>query len=158
MVHSVFFVQDTYTTPLTSIQCWHVHCEECWLRTLVSPLTHPEAHKHQKASLEHVFYYNFFREQRSYVPSATPSPHLEIWGGSTCNPATRTRRRFPHFQPIRGGAVGSWSVIHSHLHVITGFLVRHVCQHSLPASSNLWQLEDQKTGPLTWTTHTSAIK
>ncbi|XP_054644779.1 E3 ubiquitin-protein ligase RNF220 isoform X2 [Dunckerocampus dactyliophorus] len=26
---------DTYTTPLTSIQCWHVHCEECWLRTLV---------------------------------------------------------------------------------------------------------------------------
>ncbi|XP_068447641.1 E3 ubiquitin-protein ligase RNF220 isoform X2 [Clinocottus analis] len=25
---------DTYTTPLTSIQCWHVHCEECWLRTL----------------------------------------------------------------------------------------------------------------------------
>lgn len=28
-------LQDTYTTPLTSIQCWHVHCEECWLRTLV---------------------------------------------------------------------------------------------------------------------------
>nr|XP_046157281.1 E3 ubiquitin-protein ligase RNF220-like isoform X1 [Oncorhynchus gorbuscha] len=25
---------DTYSTPLTSIQCWHVHCEECWLRTL----------------------------------------------------------------------------------------------------------------------------
>ncbi|XP_028443797.1 E3 ubiquitin-protein ligase RNF220 isoform X3 [Perca flavescens] len=25
---------DMYTTPLTSIQCWHVHCEECWLRTL----------------------------------------------------------------------------------------------------------------------------
>uniref|UniRef100_A0A8C6U3I4 E3 ubiquitin-protein ligase RNF220 n=1 Tax=Neogobius melanostomus TaxID=47308 RepID=A0A8C6U3I4_9GOBI len=25
---------DTYATPLTSIQCWHVHCEECWLRTL----------------------------------------------------------------------------------------------------------------------------
>ncbi|KAM6921533.1 E3 ubiquitin-protein ligase RNF220 [Xenentodon cancila] len=25
---------ETYTTPLTSIQCWHVHCEECWLRTL----------------------------------------------------------------------------------------------------------------------------
>lgn len=27
--------QDSYTMPLTSIQCWHVHCEECWLRTLV---------------------------------------------------------------------------------------------------------------------------
>ncbi|XP_048108655.1 E3 ubiquitin-protein ligase RNF220 isoform X2 [Alosa alosa] len=25
---------DCYTIPLTSIQCWHVHCEECWLRTL----------------------------------------------------------------------------------------------------------------------------
>uniref|UniRef100_A0AAY5KHA0 E3 ubiquitin-protein ligase RNF220 n=1 Tax=Esox lucius TaxID=8010 RepID=A0AAY5KHA0_ESOLU len=25
---------DTYSTPLTSIQCWHVHCEECWLRSL----------------------------------------------------------------------------------------------------------------------------
>ncbi|KAG8555101.1 hypothetical protein GDO81_017582, partial [Engystomops pustulosus] len=25
---------DAYTMPLTSIQCWHVHCEECWLRTL----------------------------------------------------------------------------------------------------------------------------
>ena len=24
-----------YTKPLTSIQCWHVHCEECWLCTLV---------------------------------------------------------------------------------------------------------------------------
>lgn len=26
--------------PLTSIQCWHVHCEECWLRTLVRLNTH----------------------------------------------------------------------------------------------------------------------
>ncbi|KAM6457413.1 E3 ubiquitin-protein ligase RNF220 isoform X1 [Python bivittatus] len=25
---------DSYMMPLTSIQCWHVHCEECWLRTL----------------------------------------------------------------------------------------------------------------------------
>ncbi|XP_047655903.1 E3 ubiquitin-protein ligase Rnf220-like isoform X1 [Tachysurus fulvidraco] len=25
---------DSYSIPLTSIQCWHVHCEECWLRTL----------------------------------------------------------------------------------------------------------------------------
>ncbi|KAL8178809.1 UNVERIFIED_CONTAM: hypothetical protein K2H54_056620 [Gekko kuhli] len=30
---------DSYTMPLTSIQCWHVHCEECWLRTLVRLLT-----------------------------------------------------------------------------------------------------------------------
>ncbi|XP_076860482.1 E3 ubiquitin-protein ligase Rnf220-like [Brachyhypopomus gauderio] len=25
---------ESYAVPLTSIQCWHVHCEECWLRTL----------------------------------------------------------------------------------------------------------------------------
>lgn len=33
------FPQDSYTMPLTSIQCWHVHCEECWLRTLVRLLS-----------------------------------------------------------------------------------------------------------------------
>ncbi|XP_069794939.1 E3 ubiquitin-protein ligase RNF220a isoform X3 [Narcine bancroftii] len=27
---------DSYSMPLTSIQCWHVHCEECWLRTLIA--------------------------------------------------------------------------------------------------------------------------
>ncbi|XP_041126011.1 E3 ubiquitin-protein ligase RNF220-like isoform X5 [Polyodon spathula] len=27
-------MRDSFTMPLTSIQCWHVHCEECWLRTL----------------------------------------------------------------------------------------------------------------------------
>ncbi|BFY99988.1 hypothetical protein BsWGS_03030 [Bradybaena similaris] len=25
---------EPYRTPLTSIQCWHVHCETCWMRTL----------------------------------------------------------------------------------------------------------------------------
>ncbi|KAH9500356.1 hypothetical protein Btru_071583 [Bulinus truncatus] len=25
---------EAYKTPLTSIQCWHVHCEACWMRTL----------------------------------------------------------------------------------------------------------------------------
>ncbi|KAK3759373.1 hypothetical protein RRG08_023491 [Elysia crispata] len=25
---------EAYKTPLTSIQCWHVHCENCWMRTL----------------------------------------------------------------------------------------------------------------------------
>ncbi|XP_059143077.1 E3 ubiquitin-protein ligase RNF220-like [Physella acuta] len=25
---------ESYKTPLTSIQCWHVHCEACWMRTL----------------------------------------------------------------------------------------------------------------------------
>ncbi|OLY83140.1 E3 ubiquitin-protein ligase [Smittium mucronatum] len=25
---------SNFTTPLTSILCWHVHCESCWLKTL----------------------------------------------------------------------------------------------------------------------------
>lgn len=25
---------DEYRVPVVSICCWHVHCEECWLRTL----------------------------------------------------------------------------------------------------------------------------
>ncbi|XP_053156026.1 E3 ubiquitin-protein ligase RNF220-like isoform X2 [Hemicordylus capensis] len=25
---------ESYSVPLTSIQCWHIHCEQCWLRTL----------------------------------------------------------------------------------------------------------------------------
>ncbi|XP_023219471.1 E3 ubiquitin-protein ligase RNF220-like isoform X2 [Centruroides sculpturatus] len=25
---------DSYTKPAVSVCCWHVHCEECWLRTL----------------------------------------------------------------------------------------------------------------------------
>ncbi|KAK3731061.1 hypothetical protein QZH41_019220 [Actinostola sp. cb2023] len=25
---------EPYSVPLVSISCWHVHCEECWLRTL----------------------------------------------------------------------------------------------------------------------------
>ena len=25
---------EPYCVPLTSINCWHVHCEECWMRTL----------------------------------------------------------------------------------------------------------------------------
>ena len=34
--------QEPYVTPLTSVQCLHVHCEEYWLRTLVS--THRISH------------------------------------------------------------------------------------------------------------------
>lgn len=25
---------DEYKVPVVSVCCWHVHCEECWLRTL----------------------------------------------------------------------------------------------------------------------------
>lgn len=25
---------ERYKTPVTSVCCWHVHCEQCWLQTL----------------------------------------------------------------------------------------------------------------------------
>ncbi|XP_014669348.1 PREDICTED: E3 ubiquitin-protein ligase RNF220-like [Priapulus caudatus] len=25
---------EQFTTPVVSVQCWHTHCEECWLRTM----------------------------------------------------------------------------------------------------------------------------
>ncbi|KAI8968385.1 hypothetical protein BDF20DRAFT_896061 [Mycotypha africana] len=36
---------EPYKTPLTSIVCWHVHCEECWLRTLGSKKLCPQCQK-----------------------------------------------------------------------------------------------------------------
>uniref|UniRef100_A0A8C5F336 RING-type domain-containing protein n=1 Tax=Gopherus evgoodei TaxID=1825980 RepID=A0A8C5F336_9SAUR len=33
---------DSYSVPLTSIQCWHIHCEQCWLRTLGSKKLCPQ--------------------------------------------------------------------------------------------------------------------
>ncbi|XP_074642138.1 E3 ubiquitin-protein ligase RNF220-like isoform X2 [Tubulanus polymorphus] len=33
---------DQYTVPLVSVHCWHVHCEECWLRTLGSKKLCPQ--------------------------------------------------------------------------------------------------------------------
>ncbi|KAI8332300.1 hypothetical protein BC941DRAFT_359389 [Chlamydoabsidia padenii] len=36
---------DPYKTPLTSIVCWHVHCEKCWLQTLGSKKLCPQCQK-----------------------------------------------------------------------------------------------------------------
>uniref|UniRef100_A0A6I8PT91 RING-type domain-containing protein n=2 Tax=Ornithorhynchus anatinus TaxID=9258 RepID=A0A6I8PT91_ORNAN len=33
---------DSYSMPLASIQCWHIHCELCWLRTLGSKKLCPQ--------------------------------------------------------------------------------------------------------------------
>ncbi|XP_048687765.2 E3 ubiquitin-protein ligase Rnf220 [Caretta caretta] len=33
---------DSYSVPLTSIHCWHIHCEQCWLRTLGSKKLCPQ--------------------------------------------------------------------------------------------------------------------
>ncbi|XP_069086522.1 E3 ubiquitin-protein ligase RNF220-like isoform X2 [Pleurodeles waltl] len=35
---------DSYSAPLTSIQCWHIHCELCWLRTLGTKKLCPQCH------------------------------------------------------------------------------------------------------------------
>ncbi|KAK3086533.1 hypothetical protein FSP39_019844 [Pinctada imbricata] len=32
--HKCLICMEVYRNPLTSIQCWHVHCEECWMKTL----------------------------------------------------------------------------------------------------------------------------
>ncbi|KAG8441484.1 hypothetical protein GDO86_007012 [Hymenochirus boettgeri] len=32
--HTCHICLDSYSLPVASIQCWHVHCESCWLRAL----------------------------------------------------------------------------------------------------------------------------
>ncbi|KAI8898243.1 hypothetical protein BC833DRAFT_590605 [Globomyces pollinis-pini] len=36
---------DPYSTPCTSIVCWHVHCERCWLQTLATKRLCPQCQK-----------------------------------------------------------------------------------------------------------------
>ncbi|KAL0092414.1 hypothetical protein J3Q64DRAFT_1214970 [Phycomyces blakesleeanus] len=36
---------EGYKTPLASIVCWHVHCEQCWLQTLGSKKLCPQCQK-----------------------------------------------------------------------------------------------------------------
>ncbi|KAI8636761.1 hypothetical protein BD408DRAFT_425614 [Parasitella parasitica] len=36
---------ENYKTPLTSIVCWHVHCEQCWLHTLGTKKLCPQCQK-----------------------------------------------------------------------------------------------------------------
>ncbi|KAL1917848.1 uncharacterized protein VTP21DRAFT_3682 [Calcarisporiella thermophila] len=36
---------DPYKHPLVSIVCWHVHCEECWLQSLVAKKVCPQCQK-----------------------------------------------------------------------------------------------------------------
>ena len=80
-------LQEPYTNPLASISCWHVHCEECWLRTLVRQLFSVYQIQFLSFSLVHLncldfpqenFNINhslilcyFFRVLRSCVRSAT---------------------------------------------------------------------------------------
>ncbi|XP_056426192.1 E3 ubiquitin-protein ligase Rnf220-like isoform X2 [Hyla sarda] len=40
--HTCHICLDAYTVPVASIQCWHVHCEGCWLRALGSKKLCPQ--------------------------------------------------------------------------------------------------------------------
>ncbi|XP_075711616.1 E3 ubiquitin-protein ligase Rnf220-like [Rhinoderma darwinii] len=40
--HTCHICLDAYTVPVTSIQCWHIHCEGCWLRALGSKKLCPQ--------------------------------------------------------------------------------------------------------------------
>ena len=33
---------DSYAKPVVSVRCWHVHCEQCWLRALGSKKLCPQ--------------------------------------------------------------------------------------------------------------------
>lgn len=33
-LYKCLICMERYRTPVTSVCCWHVHCEECWLQTL----------------------------------------------------------------------------------------------------------------------------
>ncbi|RCH96966.1 hypothetical protein CU098_004735 [Rhizopus stolonifer] len=47
---------EPYKTPLTSIVCWHVHCEKCWLQTLGTKKLCPQCQKiTTPADLRHTF-------------------------------------------------------------------------------------------------------
>lgn len=139
-----YSLQDTYTTPLTSIQCWHVHCEECWLRTLVKSQIYADPYEHAKETKHLTIYSLFFwREQRSCVLSATLSHRPETLGGSFCD--TTSLQGLILFQPIRDGLVGSWPVIDSsfssHLSVYSSSLLKNsnLCPSFCTASVFLLQ-------------------
>ncbi|XP_040271778.1 E3 ubiquitin-protein ligase Rnf220-like [Bufo bufo] len=40
--HTCHICLDAYTVPVASIQCWHIHCEACWLRALGSKKLCPQ--------------------------------------------------------------------------------------------------------------------
>ncbi|KAF9189352.1 hypothetical protein BGZ51_009666 [Haplosporangium sp. Z 767] len=44
-VPSCLICLEPYTVPLTSIVCWHVHCEGCWMKTLGSKKLCPQCQK-----------------------------------------------------------------------------------------------------------------
>lgn len=44
-VPSCLICLDPYAVPLTSIVCWHVHCEACWMKTLGSKKLCPQCQK-----------------------------------------------------------------------------------------------------------------
>ncbi|KAJ8270875.1 hypothetical protein GJAV_G00120260 [Gymnothorax javanicus] len=90
---------ESYTMPLASIQCWHVHCEECWLRTLGNKKLCPQCNTiTSPGDLRRVYFFPSL--SRCRLPS-TDWPQLG--GGvseptlSSGSPSPQDRRDLPTF-------------------------------------------------------------
>ncbi|KAJ1966953.1 hypothetical protein H4R35_006857, partial [Dimargaris xerosporica] len=44
-VQTCLICMEPYHDPLTSVVCWHVHCEQCWLHTLATKKLCPQCQK-----------------------------------------------------------------------------------------------------------------
>ena len=78
----LLLLQDAYTNPVVSVLCWHVYCQQCWLKALVGwPAC--AALSLTKSSITSPHH----RQHRSCVQHARPSPALETSGEYFCRNA-----------------------------------------------------------------------
>ncbi|XP_076851954.1 E3 ubiquitin-protein ligase RNF220a isoform X8 [Brachyhypopomus gauderio] len=95
---------DSYTAPLTSIQCWHVHCEECWLRTLVRTHTHT-----------HIYIYTHPPHTHTHTHIYTHPPHTHTHIYTHPPRYTHTHTHIYTHPPH----THTHTYIHTHTHIYT---------------------------------------
>ncbi|XP_030756108.1 E3 ubiquitin-protein ligase Rnf220-like [Sitophilus oryzae] len=49
-IYKCLICMERYTTPVISVCCWHVHCEQCWLQTLGAKKLCPQCNMITSAS------------------------------------------------------------------------------------------------------------
>ncbi|XP_076851948.1 E3 ubiquitin-protein ligase RNF220a isoform X2 [Brachyhypopomus gauderio] len=96
--------RDSYTAPLTSIQCWHVHCEECWLRTLVRTHTHT-----------HIYIYTHPPHTHTHTHIYTHPPHTHTHIYTHPPRYTHTHTHIYTHPPH----THTHTYIHTHTHIYT---------------------------------------